>query len=146
MNKPNKKTTELLNILKKESIKYDEYLCNNEEYFINGDVTVFWKKVIEEKDMKKSDIINKADVGYTFFYDILNGKKHPSRDTLLKIFIAMQLSIDTCQEGLRIYEWAALYPKVKRDSVIIYAIMHKYSLRMTEELLEANNEKVLKNI
>ncbi len=141
----NKNTEDLLNQLKLENCTYNEYLCNNEEYFLNNDIASFWKTVIASSNMKKTDIINKADIGYTFFYDILKGKKHPSRDMLIKILVTLSCETDVFQEALRIYEWAALYPKIKRDSIIIYAINHKYSLRQTEELLIENGEKALKN-
>ncbi len=142
----NKKTDELLNQLKNLSTSYSDYLSENESCFINNDFSQFWKRIIELSGMKKTDIINKADIGYTFFYDILNGKKHPSRDTLIKIFIALRLDVDTCQEALRIYEWASLYPKNKRDSIILYCLTHNFSLQQTENLLETNNEKALKGL
>lgn len=137
----NKRTEDLLEQLKLRNIKYCEYLSANEDAFIQNDLSQFWSKVIELSETKKTDIINKADIGYTFFYDIIRGRKHPSRDTIIKIFIALKINVDYCQEALRIYEWAALYPKVKRDSILLYALLHKYSLQQTEELLEENNEK-----
>lgn len=139
----NKKTEDLLNQLKLENASYDEYLCNNEDCLLDTDISQFWKRIIAERNMKKSDIINKADIGYTFFYDILKGKKHPSRDMLIKILLVMNADLDNFQEALRIYEWAALYPKIKRDSILIYAINHNYSLQKAAELLENNSEKAL---
>lgn len=141
----NKKTDDLLKQLKLANASYNEYICKNEDCFIDNDFSQFWKKILTESGLKKIDIINKADIGYTFFYDILKGKKHPSRDTLVRIFIALHLDIDYCQDALRLYEWAALYPKIKRDSILIYALTHNYSLQQTEKLLEENNEKALKN-
>lgn len=139
----NKKTDDLLNQLKLKNATYDEYLYNNEDCFLDTDISLFWKKIVAQSNMKKSDIINKADIGYTFFYDILKGKKHPSRDMLIKILLVMNVDIEIFQEALRIYEWAALYPKIKRDSILIYAISHNISLQKTSELLEDNGEKVL---
>lgn len=140
----NKKTDDLLNQLKLETASYNEYLCENEDCFLQNDISQFWKKILTECGMKKIDIINKADIGYTFFYDILKGKKHPSRDTLIRIFVALRLDLELCQEALRIHEWAALYPKIKRDSILIYALTHNYTLQQTELLLKENNEKALK--
>lgn len=139
----NKKTEDLLNQLKLENSTYYEYLYNNKDCFLDTDISQFWKRIIAESNMKKNDIINKADIGYTFFYDILKGKKHPSRDMLIKILLVMNVDIDIFQEALRIYEWAALYPKIKRDSILIYAINHNFSLQKTVELLENNSEKAL---
>ncbi|MGN1317323.1 MAG: hypothetical protein ACI4VW_09740 [Acutalibacteraceae bacterium] len=139
----NKKTEDLLNLLKIENNSYDAYLNENQDTFLDNDISHFWKKIIASCGMKKTDIINKADIGYSFFYDILKGNKHPSRDTLIKLLIVLSCDLDVFQEALRLYEWAALYPKIKRDSIIIYAINHNYSLYQTEELLQNNNEKVL---
>ncbi len=140
-----KKTEDLLNQLNSKNKSYDEYLYENNECFLENDLSKLWKTLIKKSNMKKADIINRANIGYTFFYDILKGKKHPSRDTLVRIFLAMQLDIDSCQGVLRLYEWSALYPKIKRDSILIYAMMHNYTLSETEELLEKNGEKALKN-
>lgn len=139
----NKKTEDLMEQLKLENSTYEEYLYNNENCFLNTDISQFWKKVIAESNMKKNDIINKADIGYTFFYDIIKGKKHPSRDMLIKILFVMGCDTDIFQEALRIYEWAALYPKIRRDSILIYAINHNYSLNQTAVILENNGEKAL---
>lgn len=139
-----KPTEDLLNQLKKENASYEEYLKNNEDCFIDNDISAFWKNALSLTDMKKVDIINKANIGYTFFYDIIKGKKTPSRDVLIKIFIAIHGDADLLQEALRIYEWAALYPKIKRDSIILFAIHHGLSLAETDVLLQQNNEKALK--
>ncbi len=139
-----KKTEDLLNQLKSNTSSYDEYFSNNNDAFIDCDTNSFWKKVIDLSGMKKSDIINKADIGYTYFYDILKLKKKPARDTLIRIFLAMKLDLDYLQEALRIYEYAALYPKIKRDSIIIFCVNRMYTLSQSNDLLAKNNEKALK--
>ncbi len=138
------KTEDLLLILKNDGVTYEDYLFSHGESFIDCDITAFWERILRESKMKKTDIINKADIGYTYFYDVINGKKTPSRDLVIKLILALKASVDDCQEILRIYEWAALYPKIKRDSIIIFAINHGYGLNQAEELLRANNEKSLK--
>lgn len=139
------KTEDLLSVLKNDGVTYEDYLFNHGESFIDCDSTAFWERLLSERKMKKTDIINKADIGYTYFYDVIKGKKTPSRDLLIKLILAFKASVDDCQEVLRIYEWAALYPKIKRDSIIIFAINHGYGLNQTEELLRAYNEKTLKH-
>lgn len=142
----NIKTEDLLTQLNNRQVSYEQYSFENKSYFLDCDVSRFWKELIEEKKLKKNDIINKADIGYTFFYYIIKGKKHPSRDMVIRILIAISADIDVFQEALRLYEWAALYPKIKRDSIIIYAINHKLTLHQTEELLEKNGERSLISI
>lgn len=139
-----KKTEDLLKQLKAKNISYEDYLFNNNENFIECDCDKFWSKIFSMTDMKKADIINKADIGYTFFYDIIRCRKKPSRDSLIRIFMAIKLDLEYLQEALRVYEYAALYPKIKRDSIIIFCVNRKFTLSQSNELLAKNNEKALK--
>lgn len=139
------RTEELLEQLKLKDIRYEQYLAENEDSFVSEDLKEFWKEVIAKCGMSKVDIINKADIGYTYFYSVIGGKNYPSRDTIIKIFVAMGLSLEDCQRALKLYNWAQLYPKVKRDSIVIYALNHSLSLYKLEEMLEENDEKGFKN-
>ena len=139
------KTEELLEQLKLKDISYEQYLAENEDSFICEDLTAFWSEMTKKSGMSKVDIINKADIGYTYFYSVIGGRNYPSRDTIIKIFIAMSLPLEDCQDALRLYNWAQLSPRVKRDSMVIFALTHKLSLYKLEELLEEHGEKSFKN-
>lgn len=103
----------------------------------------FWKKAFEKTTFSKNAIISRADISYTYFYDILKGKKHPSRDVLIKICIAMELPVKTCQKALDVYDWAPLTATVRRDAILLYAITHQLNMNDTQELLEEHNLKAL---
>lgn len=141
-----KRTDDLLEQLKLQNISYEDYLSENEDSFVVTDLTLFWKKAIKKSKMAKIDIINGADMGYTYFYNIIGGKSIPARDTIVKIYISMGLDIDDCQTALKLYNWAYLYPKNKRDSILIYALTHKLSLYEVEDMLVSQGEKGLKTI
>lgn len=141
-----KRTDDLLEQLKLQNISYEDYLSENEDSFVVKDLTAFWKKTIKKSKMSKIDIINGADMGYTYFYNIIGGKSIPARDTIVKIYISMGLDIDDCQTALKLYNWAYLYPKNKRDSILIYALTHKLSLYEVEDMLVSQGEKGLKTI
>ncbi len=139
-----KRTEDLLKQLRKENMSYENYLQNHQDSFIQNDLSEMWKEMLEESSLKKSDIINSAEIGYTYFYDIVRGDKLPSRDKVLRILVAMKTNLEKVQKVLRIYGWAALYPKIKRDSIIIYAINHDYTVYELQELLSSNSEEKLK--
>lgn len=138
-----KRTADLLEQLKIQNKSYESYLEENQDSFIQNDLKDYWQSLLSTCPMKKTDIINKADVGYTFFYDIIKGKKIPSRDTICKIHISMNLGLEPCQNTLKLYNWASLYPKNKRDSIIIYGITHHMALYETDALLKQNNQPQL---
>ena len=94
--------------------------------------------------MTKSDIINKSDFGYVYFYDVINGKKIPSRDKIIKLFFAMHLSLNECQQALKYCGRSMLYPRVKRDSIFIFGLTHGLSLFQVSELLQQQGEADIK--
>jgi hypothetical protein len=56
-------------------------------------------------------------------YKLLSGETHTTdRDKLLRIFIAMNMTLKETQRALELYGLATLYPKKKRDAIIIIAI------------------------
>lgn len=141
-----KRTEDLLEQLKLKNVNYEEFLENNKDSFVEKDLSSFWAHALSMCNMKNVDIINKADMGYTFFYDIISGRKIPSRDTIARMFIAMRLDLDSCQAALKLYNWAGLYSKDKRDSIVIYALTHDLTVSQTESMLAQHGEKGLKTV
>jgi hypothetical protein len=79
--------------------------------------------IISKKRLKRQDIFQKADLPQKYGYKLLSGETHTTdRDKLLRIFIAMNMTLKETQRALELYGLAALYPKKKRDAVIIIAI------------------------
>lgn len=140
----NKTTQELLKQLSDKETDFAEFVSRAENSFIKKDLNDTWQKLIEKSKLSKSDIINKSDIGYTYFYDISRGEKCPSRDKIVRLILAMQLELDDCQKALELYNWAPLYAKDKRDSAMIYAINNKLSVWSLDELLADNELEMLK--
>lgn len=139
-----KKTDDLMQELNGQEFDLDRYFEENPSSFINVDIKNYWKEAIKKSSKTKSDIINKADLSYCYFYDIINGRKIPSKDKIIRIVLAMKLDLDDCQEALRISGKSALYPRIKRDSILIYAINKGYSVYETNDLLTEYGEELLK--
>lgn len=139
-----KTTTELLRELKRQSCSLPDYLANHKETFVVEDIKAFWEQLIKEKKYSKSNIINKADFSYCYFYDVINGRKMPTKDKVVRLALAMKMSIDECQQALKISGRSALYPKVRRDSVLIYAIEKHLTIAQCNELLAKHGEDELK--
>lgn len=139
-----KKTDELLEELKFKNTDIQEYIENNPESFIEINLKDFWERIIKNSGMTKSDIINKSDFSYVYFYDVIAGKKIPTSDKIIRLVLAMHLSLEQCQTALRYCGKSQLYPRIKRDSLLIYAISHGYTVFQTQELLIKSGEKELK--
>lgn len=139
-----KSTEYLLEELQNENCKIDEYLKGNGESFVYDKIKDFWETAIEKSGYSKSNIINKSDFSYCYFYDVINGRKIPGRDKIIRLILTMHLSVDECQEALRISGRSALYPRIRRDAIILFAISNGYSIYQLSELLADAGEEPLK--
>jgi hypothetical protein len=139
-----KKTSDLLKELTAENADISEYIASNPDSFINGNIKDYWEGIIDKSGLTKSSIINKSDFSYCYFYDIINGRKIPGKDKVVRLILAMKLSLDDCQDALRISSKSALYPKIKRDSILIFALNNSPSIYETNDLLTKHGEEQFK--
>ena len=98
----------------------------------------YLERKIKEKGIKKKVIHKRSELD-SYFYRVLSGERHPSRDKLLRITISMELDLEETQELLRIFNLAPLYPRHYRDAVIIYGISRKMNVIGMNLFLDENN-------
>lgn len=139
-----KTTGDLMDALQYPEQPIQAYWTEHADAMIDIDLKAFWHELVQRSGMSKSDIINKSDFGYVYFYDVINGKKNPSRDKIVKLILSMQLTLEDCQTALKYCGRSILYPRVKRDSILIYGLVHRLSVFEVSEMLEANGEAELK--
>lgn len=137
-------TDELMESLSDENCSLDDYFSDNDDSFVNEDIKEFWENLIAKNGRSKSNIINKSDFSYCYFYDIINGRKMPTKDKVVRLSLAMNLTLEECQKALKISGRSALYPRVRRDSIIIYALENQLTIFRCDELLKKYGEECLK--
>ena len=135
----NIETQELLNRLETED---DIALCckENEGEFLTIDLRELLNELVAHKELKLSDIVRKSGQG-DYVYKVFNGDRKPSRDILIGIAIGMNLTFKETQFVLRIAKQAALDPRDKRDSILIYSINTGLEYPKVNDLLSEMNEK-----
>ena len=112
-----KSTEQLLEILKKSSL--EAYLTENSGELIQNPLCNYISAMIDEKGLTKAAVIEKSNISEVYVYQICSGIRIPSRDKLIALCFGMGLSVDETQTLLKYAGYAALYPRNKRDSVII---------------------------
>lgn len=141
----NDETTHLLNILKDASLEdIDEYVSK----YLTGQFNSFpayMDYLISKKKLKRQDIFQKADIPQKYGYKLLSGESHTTdRDKLLRLFIAMNMTLKETQRALKLYGAPILYSKIKRDAIIIIALNKGISCVDTvNEWLKEYGEKEL---
>ena len=81
-------------------------------------------------------MILRANLEKSYGHQLFNGKRNPSRDTVLQLAFALEADVAQAQEMLKIAQRSSLYPRIKRDAVLIYCLHHRISLIDTEIILE----------
>jgi hypothetical protein len=74
------------------------------------------------KNVKPGRVINKSGIERTYGHQLFNGRRKPSRDKVLQLAFGFEMNYGEAQELLKAARKSALYPRVKRDAVIIYAL------------------------
>ena len=138
----NKPTDEMMkNLLKANNI--EEYIKENQEHFVNMTISQFLNEYLTAKGLKKSAVIKDAEISEIFGFQVFSGTRNPSRNTLLSLCIAMKMPLEDVQATLKIAQFAPLYPKTKRDSIIILGITNQKSVCVINNELYDNNEETL---
>lgn len=137
-----KSTEELMNELLKAN-NIGEYLKDNSQYMVSEELSTYLNNIISKKALVKSEVIKKTEFSEVMGYQIFSGTRLPSRDSLICICVAMEMALDETQAILKIAGFAALYPKAKRDSVIIRGISEGKSVAGINEELYNLGEKTL---
>lgn len=101
------------------------------------------REILDNAKVSVPKWIADVDISKTYGYQILRGERMPGRDILLRTAFALQLSLKETQRLLAVGDCGALYPKVRRDAAVIFALNQKMTLWETEELLSSLPERSL---
>lgn len=101
------------------------------------------RNLLDRADISASDWITAADISRSYGYQILRGERIPGRDILLRTALALHLSVEEAQRLLTLGGCAALYPRLRRDAAVIFALNQSLSLLETESLLSSLPERSL---
>ena len=92
--------------------------------------------LLDEKGLKRSDVVVKTGLDKAYVYQIFAGKKHPSRDKLITIAFGMKLSEEEAQRMLKLSGHRALWPRDERDALLLFAVQRGMSLEEVHTELE----------
>ena len=132
-----KTTDELLNILKNKDIH--NYFKENPDEFVKNPLSDYLNKMLAEKNLTISEAAKNANMFNIYVYQIFSGKKNPSRDKLIQLCFGLNTDFEEVQSILKHSGNAPLYPRNKRDSIIISAFINKLPLMKCNELLDEEN-------
>ena len=137
-----KPTAELMSALS-SSDSIDSYMEHNNQFLVEGELSEHINRICIEKGLSKAKVIKHAEMNEIYAYQIFSGKRTPSRDKLLCLCLGMELSSVETNQLLKCVGFAPLYPKNKRDSIILFGFEKEQNVIAINERLYENDEKTL---
>lgn len=103
----------------------------------------FYRSLPQVQEASDSLLIEKSGIERSYYYQIMKGTKHPSRDKVIRLILGGGLSLKEATRALELSGNAPLYPKSRRDIIITVAINQSASVVDTNLLLDKYGEKPL---
>lgn len=101
------------------------------------------RDLLDQAGLSAPEWMAAANLSKSYGYQILRGERIPGRDVLLRTALVLRLSLQETQRLLALGGCGALYPRVRRDAAVIFALNQHMSLLETEELLASLPERSL---
>ena len=137
-----KQTSELDKELSGSSSLAD-FLKKNHGQFVDRKIDQELIRLIKEKGAQKNELAKKAGMSAVYLYQVLGGRRIPSRDRMLCICIGLGCSLEETQEVLKKCRYAPLYSKNRRDAVIMFALENGWGVeKLNDELFQIEEETV----
>ena len=141
----NNSTDELLKLLKNEQ-NIENFINTNKEDFIDIPLHLYLATLLKQYSLSKNEAINNSAISQIYGYQIFSGKRpNPSRDKILQLIFGMSLNLEDSQRLLKLAGVRELYPRIKRDSIILFAINKGLTIEKCDELLFELGEKTIIN-
>ena len=121
----------------------NQFLSRNQESFVNASVSELLNQLFERKNISKAALAKQSGMSEIYLHQIFAGRRKPSRSRMLCLCFGLSASLEATQELLRLCGLAELYPKVRRDAIIIYGLLHGMDLFAVNDRLFSEDEETL---
>ena len=112
-----------------------QFLAENQENFEDAKAYETLNEFFLKKKISKSVLAKRAGMSEVYLHQVFSGKRNPSRSRLLCMCVGMQATLEETQEMLKLCGYAQLYPKNKRDAIVLFGITHGKDLFEINDLL-----------
>lgn len=137
-----KTTDELLWEIQNEK-SFERFMSRNEENFETKKFTECLNDLCQKKEMIPEQIIKAAQIDRTYGHQLFNGTRRPSRDKVIQLAFAFELSVEDTQELLRVAGRNELYPRIRRDAAIIFGLSKHMEMQQMQEFLASLDISIL---
>ena len=126
-----------------ETPSLDHFLSENQDSFIRDSVCELLDQLYQKRRISKATLAKQSGMSEVYLHQVFSGRRNPSRNRLLCLCFGLNASLEETQELLKQCGFAQLYPKDRRDAIILYGILNGMDLFAVNDKLFAENEETL---
>jgi hypothetical protein len=129
-----KNTSDLIRgLIKTNDLK--EFLDENELEMELPSFHVYISDFCKGEGKVPEQVIKKAGIERTYGHQLFNGTRNPSRDKVIQLAFGLELNLEETQKLLKIAHHSPLYPKFKRDAVLLHCLVNGEDFWETQSIL-----------
>lgn len=126
-----------------EAMDLDQFLSGNRGQFSCESVAGALDRLFRQKNISKTALARRSGMSEIYLHQIFAGRRNPSRNRLICLCCGLGATLDETQELLKLSGLAQLYPRIKRDAIIIYGLAHCEDLFEINDRLFSEDEETL---
>lgn len=111
----------------------EAYLAQGET--IDRELSDYLNELLQARGLKRAAVARRARLNAQFVYDIFKGKCRPRRNNAIMLAFGLGCTLRETQRLLRLADVGELWPKVRRDAIIIWCIEHGYTCEQCDDEL-----------
>lgn len=126
-----------------EAPSLDQFLSENQDSFNRDSICELLNRLFQNRRISKATLAKRSGMSEVYLHQVFSGRRNPSRSRLLCLCFGLNASLEETQELLKQCGFAQLYPKDRRDAIILYGILNGMDLFGVNDKLFAENEETL---
>ncbi len=126
-----------------EAPSLDQFLSENQDSFNRDSICELLNRLFQKRRISKATLAKRSGTSEVYLHQVFSGRRSPSRSRLLCLCFGLNASLEETQELLKQCGFAQLYPKDRRDAIILYGILNGMDLFGVNDKLFAENEETL---
>lgn len=137
------KTTDDLQQELERSPSLSSFLQKNEQSFQLNSGLEYLRELFDRSGLSKAALARSAGMSEIYVHQILSGRRTPSRGRVICLCYGLNTALEEAQELLKLCGFAPLYPRDRRDAILIYGLTHNVGVYEINDRLFAEDEETL---
>ena len=126
-----------------ESPDLDQFLTDNQEDFDGGRIGEMLNAMFQKHRISKAALARLSGMSEVYLHQVFAGRRNPSRSRLLCLCFGLDATVEETQLLLKHCGHAQLFPKNRRDAIILYGLANNMDLFDVNDKLFRENEETL---